>query len=428
MNQESTNYYTRHALSAIMPDLSEIEYNDLKQDIQKNGINNKEIIIYQNEILDGWHRYKIACELNLLDTIDLVHISPSINPVVYVYSQNLHRRHLTEGQRSQIAVEAHKWLQHGNIKAQTFDGHMCPSKSNTEMAKIASVSTTTIKKAKEVSKAGRSDEVISGEKSQNQIIKEERQKREQAEREKEQAQNELDTIKNKKPNKHLGFTTGEYEWYTPKEYIDAVRAVLGEIDLDPATSEFANQTVQSKKIYTVETNGLDKTWEGKVFMNPPFKNELIKQFVPKLIKHYKNNEISEAILLTDSCTETSWYQDALDTSTAYCHPKSRLKFYDPNNKIQSAHRPQTFFYFGNNPINFCEIFKEKGYTINKSQDSPKDDNLFGYYNSFFDPFPSMITQLNSEAQPFLSIPSQINGLREPRPSFEIKSIFLSFYR
>ena len=418
MNQESTNYYTRHALSAIMPDLSEIEYNDLKQDIQKNGINNKEIIIYQNEILDGWHRYSIANELNIIDTIDLVHLSPSINPVVYVYSQNLHRRHLTPSQRAQIVVEGNKWIKNGENQY-TLGGRKSPPKTTKKLAEEANVGTTAIKVAKEVSRAGRSDEVISGEKSSNAIIQEEREKREKAEQDLESLQNQ---------NKYMAHTTGEYEWYTPKEYIDAVRAVLGEIDLDPATSEFANQTVQSKKIYTVETNGLDKTWEGKVFMNPPFKNELIKQFVPKLIKHYKNNEISEAILLTDSCTETSWYQDALDTSTAYCHPKSRLKFYDPNNKIQSAHRPQTFFYFGNNPINFCEIFKEKGYTINKSQDSPKDDNLFGYYNSFFDPFPSMITQLNSEAQSFLSIPSQINGLREPRPSFEIKSIFLSFYR
>ena len=84
----------------------------------------------------------------------------------------------------------------------------------------------------------------------------------------------------------MGYTTGEFEWYTPKEFIDAVHAVLDEIDLDPATSEFANQTVQAKKIYTIESNGLDETWEGKVFMNPPFKSEIINKFVPKLINHY----------------------------------------------------------------------------------------------------------------------------------------------
>ena len=385
MNQEFPNVYTRHALSTLFSDLTDTEYQELKNDIQNNGIINKEIIIYENQILDGWHRYKIACELNLLDTIDLVQLPLAINPTDYVVSQNLHRRHLTPSQRAQIVVEANEYRQNhgGDRKTQAFSSSKRNLKSTQQLADTAQVGAATIDRAKQVSEFGRSDEVISGEKSAGEIIQEEREKREKAEQ-------ELESLKNK--NKFMGHTTGFFEWYTPKDYIDAVRAVLGEIDLDPATSEFANQTVQSKKIYTIETDGLDKTWEGKVFMNPPFKSELIKQFVPKLIKHYKNNEISEAILLTDSCTETSWYQDALDTSTAYCHPKIRLKFYDPNNKIQSAHRPQTFFYFGNNPLKFCEIFKEKGYTINKSQDFQKDDTLWGYYNAFFDPFASVETQ------------------------------------
>ena len=409
MNPESKTLYTRHALSTLFSDLSDTEYQELKTDIEKNGIINKKIIIYENEILDGWHRYSIANELNIIDTIDLVQLSPAINPTDYVVSQNLHRRHLTPRQRSQIVVEANEYRKNrgGDRKTQVFSNSVWNLKSTQQLADMAQVGAATIDRAKQVSEFGRAKEVISGEKSSNAIIQEEREKREKAER-------ELEALKNK--NKFMGYTTGEYEWYTPKEFIDAVHAVLDEIDLDPATSEFANQTVQAKKIYTIESNGLDETWEGKVFMNPPFKSEIINKFVPKLINHYLKNDISEAILLTDSCTETKWYQEALKTASAYCHPKGRLKFYNPLGKIQAPQRPQTFFYFGNNPQKFCEIFSSKGYTTEKSQDFQNDDTLLGYYNAFFDPF-AMLTHEEIKTSSSIDFYGEMNGLRRHAPTF-----------
>ena len=38
--------------------------------------------------------------------------------------------------------------------------------------------------------------------------------------------------------------TGCNEWYTPAKHIELVRSVLGEIDLDPASHPFAQQTVR----------------------------------------------------------------------------------------------------------------------------------------------------------------------------------------
>ena len=45
--------------------------------------------------------------------------------------------------------------------------------------------------------------------------------------------------------------------YTP-EYIEAARIVLGSIDLDPASSDIANQLVRAKKYYTIADNGLNQ--------------------------------------------------------------------------------------------------------------------------------------------------------------------------
>lgn len=56
--------------------------------------------------------------------------------------------------------------------------------------------------------------------------------------------------------------TGENEWYTPMRYIDDARAVLGDIDLDPATSEFGQSRIKAKEYYTLEADGLAHPWAG----------------------------------------------------------------------------------------------------------------------------------------------------------------------
>ena len=128
----------------------------------------------------------------------------------------------------------------------------------------------------------------------------------------------------KKP--HVSFNSGNNEWYTPKEFIDAARLVMGTIDLDPASSEIANETIQAEKIYTAKDNGLSLPWFGNVWLNPPYSSDLIGQFAEKV----KAKEYNQVIVLVNNATETAWFADIVSVASAIVFPTSRVKFYKPD--------------------------------------------------------------------------------------------------
>ena len=57
---------------------------------------------------------------------------------------------------------------------------------------------------------------------------------------------------------------------TPREWIDRARAVLGGIDVNPASSELAQKTVNAQEYFDKERNGLRQVWRGRVWLNPPY--------------------------------------------------------------------------------------------------------------------------------------------------------------
>lgn len=161
---------------------------------------------------------------------------------------------------------------------------------------------------------------------------------------------------------HVSYNSGNNEWYTPADIIEAARKAMGGIDLDPATSEVAQEVVKATIYYTAETNGLDKPWSGRVWMNPPYASELIGQFVDKLVAELPN--VEQAIVLVNNATETEWFNKLVDKAAMVCFPKSRVKFYMPDGKTGAPLQGQAILYFGDNASAFSNEFRNKGWLAN----------------------------------------------------------------
>lgn len=162
---------------------------------------------------------------------------------------------------------------------------------------------------------------------------------------------------------HVSQNSGEDEWYTPPEYIAAVRSVLGEIDLDPASSVWANATVHATHFYSKEYDGLIRPWSGRVFMNPPYSQPLIERFCTKFVRSLDAGDIAEGIVLVNNATETTWFQTMGQRATAIAFPKGRIRYIDQTGvPALTPLQGQAFLYFGPaaKVTQFAEVFSVFG--------------------------------------------------------------------
>ena len=135
---------------------------------------------------------------------------------------------------------------------------------------------------------------------------------------------------------------------------------MGGIDLDPASNAAAQKIVKATKYYTARNDGLTKDWAGRVFLNPPYKMPLIRQFVSKLLESVEAGEVSQAVLLTNNSTDTLWWHAAAKLAGVFCFTRGRISFYNAAGEHASPTNGQTLFYFGEDVSAFTSNFPQFG--------------------------------------------------------------------
>lgn len=110
------------------------------------------------------------------------------------------------------------------------------------------------------------------------------------------------------------------EWLTPPEILRA----LGPFDLDPCSPIPSRRPWPTASThYTIEDDGLNQPWTGRVWLNPPFGREAAA-WLAKLAAH------GNGIALVPARTETAmFYRCVWPTAEAVLFMKGRPHFHYP---------------------------------------------------------------------------------------------------
>jgi ParB family chromosome partitioning protein len=156
------------------------------------------------------------------------------------------------------------------------------------------------------------------------------------------------------------------DYYTPSIYVEAARAVMGGIDLDPASCEEANQIVKATKFFTIEDDGLSLEWFGKVWLNMPYGKRDGKSnqglWTERAIRAYRARKIEQAVALMNATPDRGWFQPFWEHDV--CLTDHRIEFLVPGGatKDDPTHG-NAFLYLGPNGELFARMFRRFGAVI-----------------------------------------------------------------
>jgi hypothetical protein len=177
---------------------------------------------------------------------------------------------------------------------------------------------------------------------------------------------------------NIQHSSASNEAYTPTNVVEAARATMGAIDLDPFSCAKANEVVQASAYFS--EFALDREWFGRVFCNPPGGTLDRTTLEPGsgyssaavawayLLSEYLSGRVEQAVFV---CFSLNTFQNSQQVPGMrfapymfpFCVPSSRLKFWSEARPIGTKNQPaqpNALIYLGDNVDAFVEHFSPLG--------------------------------------------------------------------
>lgn len=143
-------------------------------------------------------------------------------------------------------------------------------------------------------------------------------------------------------------------WFTPEYIIESARKTLTNIDLDPASCEFANRIVKADKYYTIKDDGLKQPWRGNIWLNPPYDTKNLKAFLDKTQEEISNKNINSIIMLMNATVFEKTLIRAIGFTDLLAIPSKRIKFYNSEGEQNVNRFGNVILGYGDS--DFCKRF------------------------------------------------------------------------
>ena len=149
--------YQLHELATLFPGMTDEEYQTFRLDVRSHGLI-QPIVLWREsddaewEIIDGRHRALVCDDLSIDPTF--TYLQGDIDPIQYIISANIRRRHLTESQLGMVAHKLAQWASDGRPSSNKENFTHGRSFTQKQAADLLGISTTTIGRAKKVGASG----------------------------------------------------------------------------------------------------------------------------------------------------------------------------------------------------------------------------------------------------------------------------------